>query len=300
MLEETRDRTITRVTLWSAFGNLALSVLKLLAGIFGKSSAMVADAVHSLSDLVTDVIVLVMVRLSSRGRDKDHDFGHGKYEPLATTLISVVLLVVGVELMAGGISKIKLVLDGGTIPVPGTVALVAALVSIAIKELLYQWNYRVGRQVDSSAMMANAWHHRSDALSSIGSAVGIGGAMLLGGKWIVLDPLVACIISIVIIVVAVKMSIPAVRELTDTSLSDEVEDRITVLMESVAGVENVHDLKTRRNGRSYMIAAHLVVDPAMSVKEAHDITVLAEDSLKREFGQDTQVSLHVEPHVDSD
>lgn len=295
-----REKEINRVTLCGAVCNLLLSVLKLVAGIVGRSSAMIADAVHSFSDLITDLIVLIMVNVSARGRDRDHDYGHGKYEPLATAAISVILLIVGAEIMAGGIRKIKLILAGGEIETPGLVALAAAILSIAVKEGLYQWNSRVGKRLDSTAMVANAWHHRSDALSSIGSAVGIGGALILGGKWIILDPIVACIISVVIIVVAVKMSYPAIRQLTDASLPDDVEDRIVSIMESVSGVGNVHELKTRRNGPDYIIAAHLVVNPQMTVKEAHDITTEAEIRIKKEFGPKTQVSLHVEPDIDSD
>ena len=295
-----REKEINRVTLCGAVCNLLLSVLKLVAGIVGRSSAMIADAVHSFSDIITDLIVLIMVNVSARGRDRDHDYGHGKYEPLATAAISVILLIVGAEIMAGGIRKIKLILAGGEIQTPGLVALVAAILSIAVKEGLYQWNYRVGKRLDSTAMAANAWHNRSDALSSIGSAVGIGGALILGGKWIILDPIVACIISVVIIVVAVKMSYPAIRQLTDASLPDDVENRIVSIMESVSGVGNVHELKTRRNGPDYIIAAHLVVNPQMTVKEAHDITTEAELRIKKEFGPKTQVSLHVEPDIDSD
>ena len=295
-----REKEISRVTIWGAVCNLLLSCIKLSAGILGRSSAMIADAVHSFSDLVTDFIVLIMVKVSARGSDRDHDYGHGKYEPLATAAISVILLIVGVELMAGGIRKIKLVLGGGEIETPGLVALCAALLSIVVKEGLYQWNSRVGKRLDSTAMVANAWHNRSDALSSVGSAIGIGGALVLGGKWIILDPIVACVISVVIIVVAVKMSLPAIRQLTDASLPDDVEDRIVGIIESVSGVGNVHELKTRRNGPDHIIAAHLVVNPQMSVKEAHDIATEAEFRLKKEFGSKTQVSLHVEPDVDSD
>ena len=295
-----REKEISRVTVWGAICNLLLSAVKLVAGLVGRSSAMVADAIHSLSDLVTDVIVLVMVRLSARGRDRDHDYGHGKYEPLATAIISIVLLIVGAELMAGGITKIKTILGGGEVPMPGYIALGAAVLSIVVKEILYQWNARVGSRLESTAMVANAWHNRSDALSSVGSVIGIGGAILLGGKWIILDPIVACIISVVIIVVAVKMAYPAVRQLTDASLPDDVEDRIVNIIESVNGVGDVHELKTRRNGPDHIIAAHLVVNPQMSVQEAHDLMTEAENRLKKEFGPKTQVSLHVEPDIDSD
>ena len=300
MTSEERGHIISSVTVWGAAANLGLSVLKMVAGVLGRSSAMVADAVHSLSDLVSDIVVLVMVRVASKGKDKSHDYGHGKFETLATVVVSLLLLIVGAKLMAGAVKKVSIVADGGVLEAPGAIALWAALVSIAVKEILYQWTARVGRKVDSSAMVANAWHHRSDALSSVGSALGIGGALLLGGKWTVLDPLVGGIISIVIIVVAVQMAIPAVNELTEASLPDDVESEILGIIESVRGVDNVHDLRTRRSGPDIIIDVHIVVDPDMSVRDAHDITSVAETAVRQKYGEGTQLSIHVEPNVDSE
>lgn len=293
-----REKTIARVTAWGALVNFALAALKLAAGLLGRSSAMVADAVHSFSDLVSDAIVLVMVRVSSKGQDKGHDFGHGKFETLATVAVAILLFFVGVRLMVGGIGKIRLVLSGGELPSPDSIALWAAVVSIAVKEALYWWTSVTGKKVNSPAMISNAWHHRSDALSSIGSALGIGGAMLLGGKWAVLDPIVGCIISIFILAVAVKMVVPALDELTEGSLPDETEEEIERIICSVDGVENVHELKTRKNGPDIIIAAHIVVNAAMSVAVAHRLTEIAESKLREKFGQKTQISLHVEPDSD--
>lgn len=278
---------------------MALCIVKMMAGLLGRSSAMVADAVHSLSDLVSDFVVLIMVRIAAKGKDKGHDYGHGKFETLATALVSLLLLVVGAKLMSGAVDRIRLVVGGGTLPAPGTIALWAALLSIAVKEILYQWTLRVGRKVESPAMIANAWHHRSDALSSVGSAIGIGGAILFGGKWTILDPIVGCVISIVIVIVAVKMMIPALNELTEASLPDDVEERIISTIQSVNGVDNVHNLKTRRIGHDISIDTHIVVNPEMSVAEAHDITELIEHALRQEYGESTQVSIHVEPDVDA-
>lgn len=300
MTNDERGHVISSVTVWGAAANLGLSALKMAAGILGRSSAMMADAVHSLSDLVSDVVVLVMVRVASKGKDKSHDYGHGKFETLATVVVSLLLLIVGARLMAGAIRSIRFVIDGGVLEAPGMIALWAALVSIAVKEILYQWTSRVGRKVDSSAMVANAWHHRSDALSSVGSALGIGGALLLGGRWTVLDPIVGGIISIVIIVVAVQMAIPAVNELTEASLPDDVEDEILSIIESVEGVDNVHDLRTRRSGPDIIIDVHIVVDPDMSVRDAHDITSVAETAVRQKYGESTQLSIHVEPNIDSE
>jgi len=296
----TREQTISRVTIWGAIGNMVLSVLKLVAGLLGRSSAMVADAIHSMTDLVSDVIVLIMVKISSKEADEDHDYGHGKYETLATVVIAILLLVVGGEIMAGSIEKINLVLKGGELAAPGIIALAAALVSILIKEILYQWTARVGKRVNSPAMVTNAWHHRSDALSSIGSAIGIGGAMLLGGKWAVLDPLVGCAISIFIIVIAVRMALPAIHELTEGSLPESIENDIISLIESVPGVENVHCLKTRRNGPIIIFSVHIVVDPSITVAEAHHITVQAENAVREKYGRETQISIHTEPDEEAE
>lgn len=295
-----REKNLTSVTLWGAIANLALSALKMTAGIFGSSSAMVADAVHSLSDLVSDALVLVMVKVSSRKQDKGHDYGHGKFETLATVFMSILLLVVGARLLVGAIEKIKLVAQGGTLASPGIIAFVAALVSIAVKEFMYQWTARVGKKHDSPMIVANAWHHRSDALSSVGSAAGIGFAILLGGKWTILDPIVGCIISVVIIVVAVKMAIPAIGELTEASLPEEVEENIVRIIESVPGVDNTHALKTRRIGPDIIIDSHIVVNPDMTVVQAHDISTAVEEALRREYGAGTQISIHIEPNEGAD
>lgn len=296
----TREQTISRVTIWGAIGNMLLSVIKLLAGLVGQSSAMVADAIHSMTDLVSDVVVLVMVKISSKEADEDHDYGHGKYETLATVTVAILLLVVGGQLLAGSIAKINNVINGGNLPAPGLVALLAAFVSIIVKEVLYQWTARVGKRVNSPAMVTNAWHHRTDALSSIASALGIGGAMLLGGKWSVLDPLVGCIISIVIIVIAVRMALPAVHELTEGSLPESIENDIIGLIESVPGVDNVHCLKTRRNGPIIIFSVHVVVDPSITVAEAHHITVQAEKAVRDKYGKETQISIHTEPDEDAE
>lgn len=299
-MDQQREHTITSVTAWGAVANLALTALKFVAGLVGRSSAMVADAVHSLSDLISDVVVIVMVKISSRKQDKGHDYGHGKFETLATAFVALMLLVVGAKLMAGGIEKIRTVMDGGELAVPGKFALWAALISIAFKEVLFQWNSRVGRKVNSPAMISNAWHHRTDALSSIGSAAGIGGALLLGGKWAVLDPIVCCAISVFIFVIAVQMAIPALGELTEASLPEEMENKIVAILQSVDGVENVHALKTRRNGPDIIVDAHIVVDPDMSVAAAHALTEIGESLLRQEYGDGTQISLHVEPSEESD
>lgn len=290
-----RESRIMKVTLAGLVVNVLLSAGKIAAGVFGRSAAMLADGVHSLSDLLSDVVVLVFVRVSSRGRDRDHEYGHGKFETLATLIVSLILIVVAAQMMVSGLKSIMEVLHGGTIPRPGYVALAAAAVSILAKEVLYRYTIHVGKAVDSPAVVANAWHHRSDAFSSIGSLVGIAGAIFLGDRWVILDPLVCCCISIAILVVAVRMAGPSLKELMDASLPEDVEKEIVALAMSVDGVRNVHELKTRRNGISIIIEAHMVVDPNITVEKAHDIVTAVEDVLRRRYGDGTQISIHIEP-----
>jgi cation diffusion facilitator family transporter len=290
-----REKEIRRITLWGAVMNIVLTAGKIVAGIFGRSAAMVADGIHSLSDLLSDAVVLVFTHISSKGKDRDHSFGHGKFETLATLIVSIILVTVGGNLMSNGIRSIIGVFNGTEIPKPGYIALIAAAVSIALKEWLYHATVRVGKKTGSTVVIANAWHHRSDALSSIGSLIGIGGAIVLGDKWTVLDPLASCLISIAIIVVAVKMALPSLAELLETSLPEDIEQEIIRIASSVKGVNDIHDLKTRRNGISFIIDAHIVVNPEMSIVEAHDISTDVEEALRMKYGPETQLSIHVEP-----
>lgn len=294
-----REKEIRNITLWGAFVNVVLTVFKILAGVLGRSSAMIADGVHSLSDLLSDVVVLVFTRISSKGQDRDHSFGHGKFETLATLIISILLVAVGANLLSSGVRNIIGVIDGEILERPGYVALVAAVVSIVAKEIIYHATVRTGRKTGSTAVIANAWHHRSDAFSSVGSLIGIGGALVLGDKWTVLDPLASCVISVAIIVVAVKMAMPSLAELLEASLPEEIEDEILATASSVEGVNDVHELKTRRNGMSFIIDAHIAVDPDISVVEAHDIATNVENALRERYGRETQINIHVEPSADA-
>lgn len=294
-----RRKDINSVTLWGAAVNLLLTAGKILAGVFGRSAAMVADGVHSLSDLMSDAVVLIFTHISSKDKDSRHRFGHGKFETMATVMISIILVIAAARLMNSGIRNILACIKGEVLPRPGYIALAAAVVSIVSKELLYQWTAAVGKRTGSSAVMANAWHHRSDALSSIGALLGIGGAIILGDRWTILDPITSCAISIAIMVVAVKMALPSLEELLETSLPEEIEKEIMDIAGSVPGVADIHDLKTRRNGMSFIIDAHVVVNPEMTIVEAHDIATAVEEALSGRFGNETQTSIHIEPDTAS-
>lgn len=290
-----RGKHIRRITLFGALTNVVLTTVKLFAGVFGRSAAMVADGVHSLSDLLSDIVVLIFTHISSKGRDRDHSFGHGKFETMATLIVSMILIAVGADLLADGIGNIVAFAQGEAIPEPGYIALWAAIVSIILKEFLYHITVRVGMKVNSPVVIANAWHHRSDALSSVGALVGIGGAIVLGEKWTILDPIASCGISIAIIIVAVKLALPSLSELLEASLPEDVEKEILATVSSVEGVEDIHELKTRRNGISFIISAHVVVKPDMTLVDAHDIATAVENALRSKYGPETQTSIHLEP-----
>ena len=294
-----REKEIRNVTLWGSVVNLILTTIKIIAGFLGRSGAMVADGVHSFSDLLTDFVVIAFTRVSSKGHDRSHSFGHGKFETMATLVVGLVLIAVGANLMANGVESIVDAIKGDIIPRPRYIALIAAAISIISKEIMYHITVKVGKRTGSQAVIANAWHHRSDALSSIGSFFGIGGAILLGEKWTILDPIAGCCISIAIIVVAIKICIPSLAELLDASLPEDVENEIISTTLSVKGVNDVHGLKTRRSGISFIIVAHIVVNPTLSLVEAHDISTDVENALKRRFGDQTQISIHVEPDINA-
>ena len=292
---EIRKRRIYRVTLVGFAVNLVLSLAKLAAGVFGRSGAMVADAVHSFSDLATDVVVIVFARISAKPRDDGHDYGHGKYETLATILISMALGVVGVGILVNSIGAVRSVLDGGVLPRPGLVALVAAVLSIAAKEILYRYTVREGRAIDSPSVVANAWHHRSDALSSLGTLVGIGCAYFLGDKWRIADPIAALIVAVFIFKVAFDLIRTGVGELREKSLPEETEREILRIVTLDLAVREPHNLRTRRIGAAIAIEIHIRVDGAMTVARSHALTVGIERRLRERFGEGTMIAVHVEP-----
>jgi cation diffusion facilitator family transporter len=297
-MTETNERTASanRVTWVGFFVNLVLTAAKLAAGIVGHSGAMIADAVHSLSDFATDIVVLASFRVVGQPADKGHDYGHGKYETLATAIIGVALLLVGAGIFWSGATKIwSVVVKGQHMPAPGYIALIAAVASIVVKEWLYRYTVIVGKRIDSQAVIANAWHHRSDAFSSIGTMLGIGGAILLGEKWHILDPLAAIVVSFFIVKVAVEISSGSVKELVEESLDDAAEAEIIGLAAGIPGVGDPHKLRTRRIGHDVAVDLHVRVDPDLRVAAAHDLATEVETRIRARFGPTTIVSVHVEP-----
>ena len=295
-----REKAIYQVTWAGSFVNFLLVIFKFIAGILGHSAAMIADAVHSLSDFATDIVVLIFTRISNKPQDKNHDYGHGKYETLATAIIGIVLFAVGASICWNGLQAIQTVWQGGRLPAPGMLAFAGAIISIVSKELIYRYTIHVGRKIKSSAVIANAWHHRSDAFSSIGTAIGIGGAIVLGESWSVLDPMAAVVVSFFIMKVAVQLLKPCVDELTEKSLPDEIEKEICLIAENTPGVSAIHNLRTRRIGNHYAIEMHVRMDGHLTLYEAHAKASVIENKLKEKYGNETHVGIHVEPVKDAD
>ena len=292
---ETREREIFKVTLAGSAVNVLLTGVKFAAGLLGHSAAMLADAIHSLSDLLTDAIVLLFVRISSKPADRDHAFGHGKFETLATSIIGAALLIVAGGIIFSSGKALLSWLHGADLPRPGSVALWAALLSILLKELTFQYTIRQGRKLDSPALKANAWHHRSDALSSVGALVGIGGAVLLGRRWTVLDPLASLVVAFFIIRVALRLLKQSIDELMEASLPEEVEQEILRLVNSFPDVSDPHNLRTRRIGSHYAIELHIRMDGDIPLVQAHARAHDIEGRIKERFGPDTHITVHVEP-----
>jgi len=293
--DKEREHGIYKVTLIGSIVNIVLVTFKFVAGIVGNSAAMIADAAHSLSDLITDVVIIVFVRISNKPKDKNHDYGHGKFETFATLLIGIILLGVGLGIAWNGTSTIFSVIKGASLEKPGMIALYGAIVTIVSKELLYWYTIIQARKLKSDALTANAWHHRSDGLTSIATTIGIGGAIFLGERWTILDPLAAMFVSIFIVIMAYKLMKPCMGELMERSLPDEVESEIASIVESFEGVSDLHNLHTRKLGNNCAIEFHIRMDGETSLAKAHDRITQIEHRLKERYGAKTHVIIHTEP-----
>ena len=292
-------REIYKVTLIGSAVNAILIVLKFIAGFVGKSSAMVADAVHSLSDFISDVIVLVFVKIAGKPKDKTHDYGHGKFETLATMIIGILLIIAGFGLLINGIDTVIRSLHGELLERPTMLALIVAVVSIASKEWLYRYTVSSGKKLNSQAVIANAWHHRSDAVSSLGTLIGISGAMFLGDKWRILDPIAAIVVSVLIIKSGYDIVKPCISELLEASLPEDKENEIENLVTNVPGIEFIHNLRTRRIGNGIAVDLHAKMDGNLTLREAHEKATAAEKAIRKVFGDNSIINIHMEPFLGS-
>ncbi len=290
-----RVKAAKKVTLIGFIVNLILSAAKLAAGIIGNSAAMVADAVHSISDFATDIVVIVFVDISGKESDNNHRYGHGKFETFASMLISLVLIGVAAGIFFNGAKNILYSIKGNILPQPGMIAFWAAIVSIVFKEALYHYTIKVGKEIKSDAVIANGWHHRSDAFSSVGTALGIGGAIFFGENWRILDPIAGVIVSIFILKVAITIILPSIKELLESSLPQNVEDEIEEVLTSHADIQVYHHLRTRKIGSVYAIDVHIKLDRNITFVRSHDIATEIEVELRSRFGKETQIIIHTEP-----
>lgn len=268
--------------------NTLLCVFKLIAGVMGKSTAMVADAVHSISDTVATLIVIIGLKISSKEADEEHPYGHERFEPICAKIISIILLITGFIIAYGGIKSLII----GQIETPDRIALIAAAVSIAVKESMYWITIIIAKKIKSISMEADAWHHRSDAFSSIGTFVGIFGARM---GLTFLDPIAGIVVSFFIIKVGMDFYLRSVRELVDQSADKETIERIKECLESTSDVKSIKEIKTRIFGNKIYVDIEVAVDENMTVKEGHDIAEYIHDYIEISVGNIKHCTVHIEP-----
>jgi cation diffusion facilitator family transporter len=290
-MSKSNEQIAMNVSAVSIIANAALSAFKLFAGLFAKSSAMVSDSVHSLSDVFSTVIVIIGFKLSGKQPDKEHPYGHERFECVAAIILSAVLFITGAGIGFAGAEK---VLSGGTVEIaePGVLALIAAVVSIAIKEAMYWFTRAAAKRINSGVLMADAWHHRTDALSSVGSFAGILGARL---GLPILDPLASVLICVFILKVAVDIFRDAVGKMTDKSCDEETEGKMRTLILSQANVKDIDRLRTRLFGNRMFVDVDIVVDGANSLAEAHDTAQIVHDVIEDTFTDVKHCMVHVNP-----
>jgi len=289
---------VYRVVWFGAIVNVFLTGFKFVAGVVGNSSVLIADAVHSLSDLITDIVMLLGMRFWNRPADQGHPYGHAKIETLVTLFIGIVLALVGINLLVDAVRSLINILEGySPPPSPTWLPLTAALISIAMKEYLYRISVRVGMAAKSSAMIANAWHHRSDALSSIPAAAAVGTCLLFGDKYVFLDPVGTVVVSFMIIHAAWKITQPTFAALLDSGASELQCQAIAGEIRAFPEVRDLHKLRSRYVGPTgLVIDVHIQVDPNMSVTDAHALSHRIEQKLTQSGENIIDVFVHVEPH----
>jgi len=286
-----RYRASTRVTWIGALTNLVLALVKGVFGVLANSQALVADALHSLSDLLTDALVLVAMRLGAQEPDADHPYGHGRFETLATVVLGLILIGAGLGIAVNAAVR----LAAGEIPLPTWPALIAAAFSIGANEWLYRIQVRIGRKHRAPTIVANAWHHRTDALSSVAALAGIAGSMM---GWLVLDTVAAVAVALMVVWAGGKLGWDAVKELVDTALDREEVERIQRQMLRIEGVQSVHNLKTRRMGPEVLVDVHVQVPGTISVSEGHQIAERVRQHLIETHPEVSEVLVHVDPEND--
>ncbi len=284
-----------KVTFAGIIINLILVFLKTFVGIIGKSSALLADGIHSLSDLSSDFIVLLGIKLSSKPSDREHKYGHGKYETFGNFALGVILFFAGIEILYSSLLKFFSVLKGKLIEVPAWSALIVAIISVLLKAIIFLYTISVGKRIKSSILVANAYHHLSDSISSVVVILGILGSKLLPSSWRFLDPFAAIILSFLIIGLSLRIVKDSFDELVEKSIGEEKEEKILSIIKSVKGVKSPHKLRTRKIGNFIAIDVHIRVRKELNIEQAHEIATNVEKELKRKFYDKIFVNIHIEP-----
>ncbi len=289
--EEVFQKKAFRISRESIVVNLFLSVCKLFAGLIANSDAMISDAVHSASDVFSTFIVMIGIKISGKEADKEHPYGHERLECVASVLLAITLAVVGIGI---GYKAVLSMINGtyGDAPVPGILALLASIVSIAVKELMFRRTRRVAKEINSSALMADAWHHRSDALSSVGALIGIAGARL-GAR--IMDPLASVIICVFILKAAWDIFADAVNKMVDHSCDEETEAAMREVILNTRGVEHIDELKTRVFGARCYVEAEIAAEPSLTLNDAHEIAEAVHDAIEDKFPNVKHCTIHVNP-----
>ncbi len=297
---EERARSADRVTIIGSIINALLIVIKLACGIIARSTAMIADSVHSLSDFATDIVVLIGMNISKKPLDSDHNYGHGKFETFSSLIIALVLIGAAIGIGYTAVLSIIDFVGGKQLPPPRLIVLIAAIISVITKELMYRMTIVTAKRINSRALIANAWHHRSDALSSVAVAIGVGAALILNEKWRVIDPILGVLIAIILIKTAIDIAKDAVNELLECSVNEDEKEILMKIIRKTNGVADPHNLKTRRIGSTIAVDVHIRVNPDLTVLESHTIATAVENGIKDEFGENSFVSVHVEPDTLTD
>lgn len=291
-----RTKKILEVTLLGSASNILLVILKLVVGVLGHSSALIAEAINSISDFATDLIALIFIRISGKPQDDDHHYGHGKYETLASVVMAVVMMSVGLLLLFHSVRDVYgLLFLGLVLPSPSILPLIIALVSLVVKELLYRYTSRWAHRLKSSALKAKAADHRGDTLALLAVSLGLAGAIFLGDQYLFLEPMAAAIVSLFILRMGWAVLRPAFCELTEESLPAHIEDEIRQIACQIPNIKGISKLRTRSIGERYAIELDILVNGTITVTEGHDITLSLEEALYSRFGEMTHVTIHVEP-----
>ncbi|TCK98687.1 cation diffusion facilitator family transporter [Natranaerovirga hydrolytica] len=287
----------SRITYCTILGNFLLIVLKLLTGIMGKSSALLADGLHSITDFFTDFIVFISFKLSNKPPDKAYHYGYGKFETLATFFITLSLFYVSFIIFRTGITKIYDYTLGEEVIQPNVIALYGAGISIVIKEIMYRGTITVGKRINSKALIANAWHHRSDALSSVAAFAGITLCIILGPNFAIIDPIIAIVVSVLVFRIAFKLLFPSAKELVDGKIEDNEIGLIISVIKSNRTIKDFHKIRTRKVGNLIVIDFHILLDKEMDLFKAHKIADDLEQELKEVLGAELVVNIHIEPDM---